>query len=130
MKTHDLDLGLFVLTLPQNWSELEADTCDLESPLTIANADTGVGALQISVAKFLGGRMPQVSIACLEELLDDFAATRELFNSFDQQTLSNDNMLLIGRSFQNEGDFIRVWYVSNGKDIVLVTYVCKWAVKA
>lgn len=128
MKTHVLDLDLFRLALPESWCELDADAYDLESPLTIANAETGVGALQISAAKFKGGKMPQVSLACLAELLDDFAASRCLFNSFDQQALSNDKML-IGRSFQSEGDFVRVWYASNGKDVVLVTYVCEWSVK-
>lgn len=128
MKTHVLDLRLFHLTLPESWSELEADAYDSESPLTIANAETGVGALQISVAKFMSGKMPQLSLACLAELLDNFAESRRLVISFDQQTLSNDK-LLIGRSFQSEGDFIRVWYASNGKDIVLVTYICEWGVK-
>ena len=125
MKTHVLDLGVCSITLPEGWGVLSSDTDNVNAPLTIADAEIGVGALQISVATYKGGVLPNVTSTQLSELLDDFSNKRHLKDPFDGQSQLNGKCL-VGQSFHDGEEFIRVWYASNGKSIVLITYVCDW----
>lgn len=52
MTTRFLDYGIFSVTLPESWDEMSYENGELYSPLTFANDETGVGALQISIAKY------------------------------------------------------------------------------
>ncbi|MDB4802601.1 hypothetical protein OAH05_01605, partial [bacterium] len=44
---------------------------------------------------------------------------------FDEKIYQTE-LMIYGQSFLAERDFIRVWYASNGTDLLLVTYVCEW----
>ena len=125
MKTHVLDLGVCSITLPEGWGVLSSATENMNAPLTIADAEIGVGALQVSVAKYKRGVLPNVTSNHLSELLDDFSRKRHLKDPFDRQSLSTGKFL-VGQSFHDGEEFIRVWYASDGKSIALLTYVCNW----
>ena len=61
-------------------------------------------------------------------MLDEFAESEELGEPFDRE--SRDGEIAIeGASYHSGDDFIRVWYASDGKSVLLVTYVCEWLVR-
>jgi hypothetical protein len=44
---------------------------------------------------------------------------------FNTSTRVGD-LLGVAASFHAGDDFIRVWYLSNGQSVLLVSYVCSW----
>ena len=46
-------------------------------------------------------------------------------DGFDFATVAGEVFFAVG-SFHKSRDFIRVWYVSDSRNVMLVTYVCAW----
>ena len=120
-----LDFGEFFISVADGWEDITATLDDADAPWTVADPVSGVGALQLSPAIYKGGRLPRVGPQDLSALLDDFASRRGLDDPFDRSTYSNE-VAIEGVSFHSGEDLIRVWYASDGKNIMLVTYVCEW----
>lgn len=72
-----------------------------------------------------GGPLPQFDGTALTNLLNDFARARELRDGFDR-TEDASNTVLVGKSFRSHENFVRVWYVSDGRSVLLVTYTSEW----
>jgi len=98
--------------------QIEAD----DPPFTLTKPD-GVGAMQFSVATYQRGLSPEITTNQLGHLLDDFALSRELGRGFDPTEVKSP-LMICARSFDHGDNFLRVWYCSDGKNVVLVTYVC------
>lgn len=95
------------------------------TPLTLTNEETGVGAIQISTAMYRRGRLPEIRNDDLTEMLDDFAASKNLQDRFDRKIYACD-IPLVGESYKLDENFVRVWYASDGMSILLITYVSSW----
>jgi hypothetical protein len=128
MRTRKLSIGGLLLAVPEGWDDITSSLESRNSPLTIADPDSGVGALQFSPAIYKAGALPDVTSQDLSELLREFAANRGLESPFDRTAYSGDTFV-VGESFHSGTDLIRVWYCSDGKNVVLVTYVCDWSQK-
>jgi hypothetical protein len=111
--------GLTVV-VPDEWLDI-TDDLSPGSPPTLARVD-GVGALQFSIAFYRTGNRPNIEVASLMALLNDFARTRKLGNALNVRSWSNSRRFVVG-DFRTESEVIRVWYASNGDDVALVTYV-------
>ncbi|MDA7527846.1 hypothetical protein N8590_02555 [bacterium] len=116
---------LFSINLVNQWGDLSLSSGISEGLITIADTSSGVGAIQISAAKFKSGVTPRIDISDLKDLLSEFSNSRNLANPFDEKIYQTE-LMIYGQSFLAERDFIRVWYASNGTDLLLVTYVCEW----
>ena len=92
--------------------------------ITLAKPD-GVGALQFSPALYESGPLPSPSSADLRSLALQFGESRGLGEPFDLGQFES-RVSGAGASYCSEGDLVRVWYVSDGRNIMLVTYVCDW----
>ena len=103
----------FSVTVPASWDDITASLDDAEAPLTIADPEMGVGALQFSPAIYKSGERPQFSLQVLEEMLDEFASNRCLGSPIERMRESND-ISIVGSCFRSEADLLRVWYVSDG----------------
>lgn len=125
MTHRELDFGGFSLSVPDGWEDITATLDDADAPLTVADPISGVGALQFSPAIYEGGRSPGVGPQDLCSLLDDFASRQGLGSPFDRSTYS-EGVIVEGASYHSGGDLIRIWYASDGKSVMLVTYVCEW----
>lgn len=125
MTTKNLDLGFFNITVPVDWDNITSTLDEANPPLTVANPEAGVGALQFSSANYKGGKLPDVRLQDLTELLSDFAVNRDLGEPFDS-IASPDGLAIAAASFQSGDDLIRVWFVSDGKSVILATYVSDW----
>lgn len=111
--------------VPDAWDDItelvEAD----DPPWSLADPCDGVGALQFSIGLFREGSDPEVGSDDLAEMLEEFAANRGFEGEFDRVELSGD-LSHAAASFADSDDFIRVWYLSDGRNVVLATYVCSW----
>jgi hypothetical protein len=125
MKSRTVSIGRITLAVAEGWDEITATLEDSNAPATLADPDSGVGALQFSPAIYEGGAMPHVTSQDLCDLLSEFAVSRGLELPFDH-VIYADDPFVVGASFHSESDFIRVWYCSDGKNIILATYVCEW----
>src|SRR5262249_57549250 len=68
-----------------------------------------------------GGREAGVALEHLEEMLRECGMTHRLGETFNGQK-SDGRLLTAAGSFRSEGSFWRVWYVSDGRNVALVTY--------
>jgi hypothetical protein len=110
----------FALEIPNGWKDL---TEKGKGPITYGKRE-GAGVLQFSAGIYRGGRLPEVSLADLRGMLSDFGATRQLGTGADMRVREKPQRS-IGMSFSVQGRFVRVWYVSDGVNVALVTYNCR-----
>ncbi len=108
------------LSLRSGWLDVTAELPS-GSPPTLAKA-TGVGALQFSIARYSSGQRPGFTLARLEGLLAEFGESRSLGVPAAQER-DGDKGRFVAASFQNADELVRVWYLTNGTDLALVTYV-------
>jgi hypothetical protein len=113
----------FRLHVPDDWEDI-TDTVDVnDPPITLARGD-GVGALQFSIALYTDGKQPDPTPEQLLGMVAEFGESRGLGapGVLATQTVP---LRLAAASFKSDGDFLRVWYVSDGLSFALVTYVCE-----
>lgn len=106
--------------LPNGWVDV-SDEMPEGTPPTLAKPE-GVGALQFSMGRYRSGAHPQVSPNDLDAPLKEFADTRSLGLAADVERGKSASHY-VGASFLNGDDLIRAWYLTNGCDVALVTYV-------
>jgi hypothetical protein len=118
----------FAVDVPDDWEDV-TDSVEVEDPPFTLNRLDGVGALQFSVGLYSGGAKPDPSPDDLLRMLVDLAESRGLGPPMTVTTQSVPLRLAAG-SFRSDGDFVRVWYVSDGWSVALVTYLCEWDLEA
>lgn len=116
-------MGKLQITTPAEWLDVTNEIGEANPPFTLAKQD-GVGVIQFSVAEYLSGKLPNVTRDVLNELLVDFAQSRELGQGYAFASQPKQP-LFTAASFNFENRFLRVWYCSDGQSIVLVTYNCQ-----
>jgi hypothetical protein len=111
----------FSLTVSGDWCDI---TGDLEpgSAITLALPD-GVGALQWSAARYVGGVLPGVTSVDLEQLLAEFAIAQGLGRA-REPTRENGPRALAAATFSQSDAMVRVWYLSDGRNVAKATYTC------
>jgi hypothetical protein len=120
-----LDLGVFRISMGDGWEDITASLDDTDAPFTFADPISGVGALQLSPALYRDGRLPKIARSDLTEMLNEFADMRELGKPIDRSS-DSEGMVIEGARFHSGDDLVRVWYGSDGVNLMLVTYVCEW----
>jgi hypothetical protein len=115
----------FVVSVKGEWADVTGSLDADEPPFTVAAPKNGVGALQFSPANYKCGSLPEVTIGDLTSMLHEFSAQRNLFDSFDRTTLTG-TVFGVAASFHANNNFVRVWYLSDRRSVLLVTYVCDW----
>lgn len=113
----------FAIVAPDGWEDI-TDSLEVEDPpITLARA-AGPGVLQFSTAVYCGGKRPDPSPDRLLEMLEEFGESRRLGTPVAVVTRA-ERLRLAAGSFSSGGDFVRVWYVSDGLSFALVTYLCE-----
>ena len=120
-----MDFEFYGLALrpPSDWRDITTDLPD-GSPPTLAKPN-GVGAIQFSIARYQGRAAPHVDRVALQNLLENFCAR----HGFDcrPQAERHDNIQVVKCHAVMGGEQVAVWYVSDGADVVLATYVSQQA---
>ena len=112
----------FAVDVPRGWADI-TDTVEAGSPpYTLAHRD-GVGALQLSVALYQSGPVPDPTPAVLRRMVEEFGLKRGLGEPWAVVMEPGPPVLAAG-SFAWGDDFVRVWQVSDGRNFAFVTYTC------
>lgn len=108
------------MVMPEGWVDVTDDLPD-DSPSTLAKPE-GVGALQFTLARYQAGASPDIGGDALQKLLTQFADSRSLGTPLHIHEGRGVHPYVAG-DFDLQGELVRVWYLSNSKDVVLITYV-------
>lgn len=112
----------FAVDAPPGWSNI-TDTVEADDPPITLALPEGVGALQFSVALYQAGPVPDLTPEMLLGMLEEFGDKRGIGEPSAVVKDPGPPMFAAG-SFLWGGDFLRVWQVSDGRNIAFVTYTC------
>jgi len=104
--------------LVDGWLELE----DERVPTLVR--DNGAGAFQITTATYQSGILPQVELADLEELLSGLRGSRGLGEPTAVTHESSPERAILSAEFSDLEYWTRVWYLTDGRSVSLLTYTC------
>jgi hypothetical protein len=104
--------------LPPDWTDITDDLVE-GAPPTLARP-FGRGVIQFSTATYRSGPKPEVTVDSLRMLLRDFCAKKSLNYSLFEETRTR--IMSVGYVGTAADEVLAAWYLSNGQDIVLVTY--------
>jgi len=111
----------FSIQSSDGWYDI-TDTIDaFNVPYTLARED-GNGAFQISAGIYKSGSKPSLNSEVLFSMLISFAESVQFGAPFDIQT-EEAPLQLAAASFEQNIDFLRIWYVSDGCSFAKATYV-------
>jgi hypothetical protein len=117
--------GGITLDVPEGWGEVTDQLEGSDTPFTLAKLGENSGALQFSPALYKKGTPPSTSPTALLEMVRTFGEQRGLGKA-SHESAENGAVSLAGGTFRVQDDFVRVWYGSDGRNIVLMTYVTEW----
>ncbi len=123
-----IELPGLCISAPDGWIEITTSDRNNSYPITVADPEDGVGAIQLSLAIYKRGPLPSPSTHDLASMVQEFGDCKRLGEPFATTTFSN-GIAGAAASYRSGDDFIRVWYVSDGKSIALITYLCDWDVR-
>lgn len=124
--TDRVNLSGLTLVLPTGWLDITNDLPRGSAP-TIAKED-GVGVIQFSVARYRSGVEPHLDVAALREMLDEFGDHHRLGKpvSYEEGQGYGGNRF-VAAEFSLPDQVIAVWYLTNGRNVALITSVADGA---
>jgi hypothetical protein len=125
MNTRKIEFPGFSIRADQEWEDITHTIGGANKPFTLGRPTAGVGALQFSPGLYRSGPLPSPSPADLLSMAEEFGRSHSLGTPYDR--ISEEGAVSVaGLSFHSGTDFIRVWFLSDGKNVMLATYVCDW----
>jgi hypothetical protein len=118
----------FCFEATDEWQDTTDETKGPARPYTLTKA-RGVGALQFSVASYMSGPVPLPSSAKLLAMAEESGMRSGAGMPFDTRAKEGRLSIAAADFHTPEDNFLRVWYVSDGKNIMLITYVAKWELR-
>lgn len=109
-----------LLELEGDWRDI-TDTLPAGAPPTLA-LEEGIGALQFTVGRYQSGKIPDIGMKALERLLYHFEDAQDLERENEANAFRTDLCLGISCEYNRPTGFIRVWYLTDGKNIAFVPY--------
>ena len=119
-----LQFGSLIADLPDGWIDCTEDVPAPDAPFTLAKED-GVGALQFTTARYLSGKVPHAMRTDLGEWLEERAILDGWGDPIRFETGTNSMMFASGE-YRHGPDFMKAWYLSDGRNFAFATYVCEW----
>ena len=104
--------------LPPEWTDITDDLPE-GSPPTLARP-SGLGVIQFSITSYRSGTDPEVTGEDLRQLITDFCSRRSL--NAGQLEVTIRRIMTVGCVTTATDELVAVWYLSNGRDIVVLTY--------
>ena len=123
----------FSVVLPDGWSELEDDATFAESdgdlPIRFAldvGGRGGAGTVLVTVPLFEGDEQPGDDEAELLALAHGWGARRGLSAPIASATQARRGAMMATAVYALRGQFVQLWFFSNGASLVHASYVCDW----
>src|SRR5262245_20187206 len=113
----------FAINCIDGWFDITDDLAS-GSPWSLARPH-GYGAFQISVALYQSGANPNPSTENLCAMVCELLS-QEGMGPHENVVVENGPLLLAAASCRWGGDFVRAWYVSDGRNFAKITYTSAW----
>lgn len=110
------------LDLPPQWFDV-SDDLPAGSPPTLSKGAAAVGALQFSIGRYKSGPVPSIGLPELGRMLHEFFGAKNLGAPIDVRSW-NEGAVGTSGDHRTDDEFIRVWYISEGSNIALITFTC------
>lgn len=110
---------------PQHWDDITDEVDGDDVPITIADFESGVGALQFTIALYKEGELPQLDESLIREMLLDYAGELGLGTAVDVSPHTG-KLEGIKATYQINDDFLVLWFLTNGTSLIMATYNCEW----
>ncbi|MBZ9659695.1 hypothetical protein LB523_11635 [Mesorhizobium sp. ESP-6-4] len=108
------------LDLPDEWEDITDDLPN-KGPPTLAKT-SGVGALQFTIARYSGGEKPNADFDVLRSFMIQFCQNNHIAADHIS-TQKFGNIMCAGVLSTTIDKILSVWYLSNGNDFALATYL-------
>lgn len=109
----------FSFDIPDDWGDITPDD-DPMHPFTIA-LDEGVGVIQFSLAEWKSGEFPTIADGQLRSMFEKYCEAQQLVT--EASAFRKGRILGVGGRGSLEGDLVGAWYISDGANVALVTYL-------
>jgi hypothetical protein len=120
----------FSVVLPDGWAELEDDATFAESegdlPFRFAPEGGGAGMVLVTVPLLEPEEQPGDDAAELEALALGWGARRGLAAPIGSATQARRDSTMATAVYALRGQFVQLWFFSNGTSLVQASYVCDW----
>jgi hypothetical protein len=120
----------FSVVLPDGWIELGDDGTFAESdgdlPIRFAREGGGEGTVLVTVPLFDPEEQPGDDAAELEALALGWGTRRGLAAPFASATQARRIGTMATAVYAMRGQFVQLWFFSDGSSLVHATYVCDW----
>ena len=120
----------FSVVVPDGWTEREDDATFAESdgdlPVRFAAADGGAGTVLVTAPLFHPEEQPGNDPAELLAHAHDWGARRGLAEPSSASTQTRREWTMATAVYALRGQFVQLWFFSNGASFVHASYVCEW----
>jgi hypothetical protein len=120
----------FSVVLPDGWVELEDDATFAESdgdlPIRFASESGGAGKVLVTVPLLDPEEQPGEDAAELLALAHDWGKRRGLAEPIAAATQARRGAMMATAVYALRGQFVQLWFFSNGASLVHASYVCDW----
>ncbi len=120
----------FSAVLPDGWSELEDDATFAESdgdlPIRFAVKGGGAGTVLVTVPLLEPEEQPSDDATDLLALAEGWGTRRGLAAPISAGTQARRDGTMVTAVYALRGQFVQLWFLSNGSSLVQASYVCDW----
>jgi hypothetical protein len=125
--SHIIAFDGFQVIAGDEWFDTTENFDAPSKPFTMTKQN-GVGALQFSPALYVSGPRPSPTKDDLLSMAIELGHSRGIDEAQDIETFE-DGLVGAGVTFREGGDFVQVWYLSQGGNFMLATYLCEWGLQ-
>jgi hypothetical protein len=120
----------FSVVLPDGWSDLFDDAtfadADGDPPIRFASERGGPGMVLVTVPLLDPEEQPGNDAGELEALAQDWGKRRGLSAPISSSTEARRDGTMATAVYALRGQFVQLWFLSNGASLVHASYVCDW----
>ena len=120
----------FSVVLPDGWSDLFDETTLAESdgdpPVLFASERGGPGMVQVTAPLLDPEELPGNDATELAALAQDWGVRRGLATPLAAATQARRDGTMATAVYALRGQFVQLWFFSNGASLVHASYVCDW----
>lgn len=120
----------FSVVLPDGWSDPGGDATFAESdedpPVRFAAERGGAGMVLVTVPLLDPDELPGADAADVAALAQDWGVRRGLSAPITSATESRRDGTIATAVYALRGQFVQLWFLSNGASLVHASYVCTW----
>ncbi len=115
-------LSSFSFDVPEEWCDITPEN-DPSYPFTMA-LDGGIGVIQVSLAEWTGGPRPAIDGSGLAEMFAKYCVTQGI--ELQAEQFVGASPLGVGGRHASSDELFAAWYLSDGQNVALVTYVSQF----